>query len=221
MYPIIKLHSIVLGLTTLIVFYLWEIVSSLAIKYPDLKIPVAAIISIGLYQTILTIIKFVFMRIRFIKKLIFGSSYLEGIWIGFFIGKSDKERFFIETFEQDFNSITIRGQGYRDSEGYYGSWTSQNVHFDVRKGSISYMYETDAIKNSFINPGLAIFTIDRKSINSPPHRLKGFSSDLYHPKKLKSLERKISDVPDVKDVNFALQQAKLFYEENKSFIEMI
>lgn len=161
------------------------------------------------------------MKIRFIKKWIFGASYLEGVWIGFFIGKMDKERFFIETFEQDFNSITLRGEGYRDGEGYFGSWTSKNVHFDVRIGSISYMYETDAIKDSAISPGLAIFKIDRESIDCPPYKLKGFSSDLYNPKKFKSLEYKISDVPNVKDVNIALEKAKDFYEKNKTFIEMI
>src|SRR5665647_126175 len=182
MNPLIRLHSIALSITTLIVFYLWRLISTVAVEYPNLKILIAVLISIGIFRLVLTFFKDVLMKIRFIKKWIFGPSYLEGVWVGFFIGRTDKERFYIETFEQDFNSITIRGDGYKEDEGYFGSWTSKNVHFDVRIGSVSYLYET---------------------------------------KKLKSLEFKISDVPNVKDVNVALKKAKEFYEKNKTFTEMI
>lgn len=220
MNPLIKLHGIVLSLTTIVVYNLWEILSIIQVTNTESKVLIGILVSLGTYQTILSVIKYVFLKIRVVKKFIFGASYLEGVWVGFFIGKAGKERFYIETFEQDFNKITIRGDGYREDEGYYGSWISHNVHFDIRAGSITYLYETNAIKNSFINPGLAFFTIDRKNLESPPYKLKGFSSDLYDPKKLKSLEKKISDIPNIKDVKEALKLAKEFYENNKTFTEL-
>ncbi len=220
MNPLLKLHGIVLSLTTIVVYNLWGILSVTTSNSIEYKAVIAILVSLGTYQTILSVLKFSFLRIRIIKKFIFGASYLEGIWVGFFIGDLGKERFFIETYEQDFERITIRGDGYREDEGYFGSWISQNVHFDQRAGIITYQYETNAIKNSYINPGLAYFTIDRKNLTNPPYKLKGFSSDLYNPKKLKSLEKKISDIPNTKDVNDSLKIARDFYNDNKSFNNM-
>src|SRR5665647_314940 len=83
MNPLIRLHSIALSITTLIVFYLWRLISTVAVEYPNLKILIAVLISIGIFRLVLTFFKDVLMKIRFIKKWIFGPSYLEGVWVGF------------------------------------------------------------------------------------------------------------------------------------------
>lgn len=115
MKPLIRFHSIVLSVTTLVVFSLWELFASYSLNYPILKIAFAAIISIGFYRILMLIIKSIVLNIRFLKKRIFGTQYIEGVWVGFFIGKSNNVRFYIETFEQDFESITIRGKGFREN----------------------------------------------------------------------------------------------------------
>jgi hypothetical protein len=164
------------------------------------------------------LIKSLILEIRFIKKWVFGAYYFEGVWVGFFIGKENKVRYYIETFEQDFESITIRGKGFRKKEGYFGNWISNSVNFDVKKGILNYTYQTDAISNSFINPGLACFNIERRKCDGKPYRLYGFSADLYNPKKLKSYEEKINDKPDIDSIENALEKAKELYRKHKYFI---
>lgn len=217
MKPLIRFHSIVLSITTLIVFSLWELFANIETNYPILKVVIAAITSIGFYRILMLIIKSVVLNIRLLKKSIFGAQYIEGVWVGFFIGKSGNVRFYIETFEQDFDSITIRGKGFRENEGYFGSWISESVNFDEKKGTLNYTYKADALSNTFINPGLADFVIERKKNNAPPHRLFGFSADLYHPKKMKSFEEKISDKPDIGSIENALQKAKQLHIKNEYF----
>lgn len=220
MKPLIRFHSIVLSITTLLVFYLWSIVITITLSHPSLKVPIAALVSVGIYRLLLLAFKFLILEIRFVKKWVFGANYLEGLWVGFFIGSSNKVRYYIETFEQDFDSLIIRGKGFREEEGYFGSWISDNVNVDVKKGVLNYTYETDAIKNSFINPGLASFTFQRSGVNKAPTKLMGFSSDLFNPNKLKSYEVKISDKPDIGDIEELLKQAKKIYQENNYFISL-
>jgi hypothetical protein len=220
MNPLIRFHSIVLIITTLSVFYLWEFILSITIAYPNLKIFLAALISVGIYRLFVMIFKALILKIRRVKKWVFGAYFLEGLWIGFFMGKDDKVRFYIETFEQDFDSLIIRGKGFRKNEGYFGSWISENASINIKKGTLIYTYETDALSNSFINPGLASFLFERKRIDIPPYRLIGFSSDLYNPKKLKSFEEKISDKPDIGDIESSLEKAMELYKKHKYFLNI-
>jgi len=220
MNPLIRFHSIVLSATGIAVFNLWEILIKTSKEHPDFKIPLATVTTIGIYQLFVFIFKTIIFKIRFIKKFIFGAYYLEGVWIGFFIGKEDKVRFYVETYEQDFDSIVIRGKGFRENEGYFGSWISESVSINVKKGTLNYTYETDAFSNSFINPGLANFVFDRETKDSPPFRLLGFSADLYNPKKLKSFEEKIHDKPHVKNIEEVLNRAKQLYQNHQYFVEI-
>jgi len=220
MNPLIRFHSIVLLLTTLTVFSLWEAFRNLVEYNSFFVIPVAGITTIGFYRIFMLFIKILIIKIRPIKILLFGAYYLEGVWVGFFIGKENKIRFYIESFEQDFESITIRGKGFRENEGYFGNWVSESVNFDIKKGILNYTYQTDALSNSFINPGLAYFSIERKEGHGKAYRLLGFSADLYNPMKLKSFEEKINDKPDVGNIESALAKAKELYDKNKYFLTL-
>ena len=220
MNPLIRFHSITLVITTVTVFSLWEVFKNIVEYNPFLVIPIAAITTIGFYRIFMLLIKNLILQVRFIKKWIFGAYYLEGVWIGFFIGKENKVRFYIETFEQDFESITIRGKGFRENEGYFGNWVSESVNFDVKKGVLNYTYQADALSNPFINPGLAYFNIERREGQGKPYRLFGFSADLYNPKKLKSFEEKINDKPDIGNIENALAKAKELYNTHKYFLTL-
>lgn len=220
MNPLIRLHSIVISVTTLIIFSIWELLASSTSNHPIINIALTVIASVGAYRLLILIIKAITLNIRFLKKLIFGTQYIEGVWVGFFIGKSGNVRYYIEIFEQDFESITIKGKGYRDNDGYFCHWTSESVYFNDKKGTLNYTYTTDTFSDTFINSGFAIFIIDRKNNNAPPYRLSGFSADLHSPIKMKSLEEKIDDKPNTDDIENALDKAKQLYLNNKYFTTM-
>ncbi len=82
---------------------------------------------------------------------------MEGVWIGYFVGNQGKIRYFIETFEQDFDELIIRGEAYKAEGGYHGNWITEATNIDIKKGTLNYTYHTDAIKNSFINPIIIFF----------------------------------------------------------------
>ena len=220
MNPLIRFHSIVLGITTLTVFSVWEVFRNIVEYDPLLVVPIAAITTVGFYRIFMLVIKFLILRIRFIKKWIFGAYYMEGVWVGFFIGNDKKVRFYIETFEQDFESITIRGKGFRENEGYFSNWISESVNFDIKKGVLNYTYQADTLSNSFINPGFSCFNIERRDRQGQPYRLFGFCADLYNPNKLKSFEEKINDKPDIGNIENALAKAKELYSKHRYLLTL-
>lgn len=214
MSPELKFHSLIVSASTLIVFTIWSQLTSLVAKYPATSVIAAGLISIGVYRILNLILLAAFRKISMVKKFILGPGYMEGTWVGFFIGHDEKPRFFIETFEQDLSDLIIRGKGFKECGTYHGSWISDNTEVNTRLGKLTYTYEADVIGNSHINPGLAVFSFERKTKDLPPHGMIGFSSDLFNPKKLKSFEKKISDCTSI-GIEEALTEAKEIHQKNK------
>jgi len=196
MKPLIRFHSIVLSITTLLIFSMLEIFVALGKEYPYLTILIATISSIGFYRVLVICTKSLVLNIRYFKKIVFGSQYIEGVWIGFFIGQSNNVGFYIETYEQNFDSITIRGKEFREKVGYYSSWISESVNFDDKKGTLNYTYKSDALSHTFINSGFAEFVIERNKNNAPPHRFFGFYANLYNTKKMRSFAKNLKSAAD-------------------------
>lgn len=175
-------RTIVFTITTALVFALWGILSQIIINSNKLNVLLLSlmgfIVSLGAYRITLKIVESIAIRFRFIKKIIFGRSYLDGIWVGAYIGSNGKPRYFIEYFEQDFNSLIIRSKCYYEDKRYKGDWKSMNASIDEDKGELYYTYETTMKDNGFRNVGFAIFSFDRKNKLSSPNKLFGFSSDI-------------------------------------------
>ena len=213
MKPIIKFNSIILSLTTIVIFAGWVSLSDLIIKYPELTIILSGIFSIGVYRMFFLLLSLAVKNWIWFKSLVFGNYFLEGTWVGFFIGNEGKVRYYVETFEQDFESVIIRGKSFNET-GYHASWIAETNNIDVKRGTLSYTYNTDAIGNTFINSGIAFFNFERSCLNKAPNSLIGFSSDLYNPRKFKSFEKKIS-YNTSHDYVGALDTAKEIYTLNK------
>lgn len=133
----------------------------------------------------------VFLTSSYVKKRLFGSSYLEGLWVGYYKGSDDKLQFYIESFEQDFDGLVIGGRCFHEDKSFKGTWTSERVIIDAEKGKIAYTYVTEMIHNSYKNQGLAEFVFDRENKRESPKRIVGFSSDVFSEKKVMSIEEKI------------------------------
>ena len=215
--PEIKLHLLVISISTAIIFFIWIQFTDIIVKYPFLAILSSGVISVGFYKLILNGCLILFRKSKFFKKWLLGPYYMEGCWIGFFIGNDNTPRFYYEIFEQTLSTLLIRGKSFKENE-YHGSWTAIDVYIDIKVGRILYIYETDAINNTFVNPGLGKFDFERKSPDKPPFRLIGFTSDLYNPNKLKSIEEKVSDDTTVLEIQDALKKSKELYETYKNII---
>ncbi|MFC1596177.1 hypothetical protein ACFL4D_02715 [Candidatus Margulisiibacteriota bacterium] len=191
----------ILSITTFIIFTVWTYLTTLISQHPFWSVIAACLISLGIYRTLATLLLEVFRNISFIKKWILGPYFMEGTWVGFFVGHNNKIRLFCEIFEQDLSDLVVKGKAFKEDGSYYGYWNSDSVNINVRQGTLSYTYNADVIGNTSINPGLARFNLERSSKNKSPHRMFGYSSDLFSPKKLKAFEDKISDSTDLESAD--------------------
>lgn len=173
--------------------------------------------TVGTYKMVSKVVEVAILKIQLVKNLVFGSSYMEGKWVGCYIGSDDKPVYFIEAYEQYFDSLIIRGEAYFSNGAYKGNWVSENVNIDVVKGEITYTYTTNFINNTHKNQGLAVFNFTRENGKKPPNMLKGFSSDIFSNEKARSLEKKI----DTKNMTYIdlIEEAKTLYNENQYYFK--
>lgn len=207
-------RSIVFTLTTAVTFYLWSQINQMMAQKVWLGILLSGVISLGTYRIILKFMEWILLKSNKTKAIIFGSSYLEGTWVGCYLGHDDKPQFYIESFEQDFDGLVIRGKCFYENGSFKGTWTSERVIIDAEKGKITYTYITDMINNTHKNQGLAEFRFDRATKKDCPDRMVGFSSDVFTSKKFLSIEERVKDKKELLESEL-LNRAKTVYEKNQ------
>lgn len=206
-------RSIVFTLTTAATFFFWYEINLIMSNNIGLGVILSGIVSLGTYRIILKGVEYLLLKNRKVKSIIFGNTYLEGIWVGCFVGHDGTPQYYIESFEQDFNGLIIRGKNYYSDKRFKGKWTSDRVMIDEEAGKITYTYITDMIYNTHKNQGLAEFGFDRKNKGKAPERMLGFSSDVFSSKKFLSVEEKVLDKNKLSDSEL-LERAIVVYEKN-------
>jgi len=215
MKPYNTFKSIVFTLTTAFLFFCWGLISSIILSNPAYGVLLGIVISLGSYRLILKTIETAMLKIKPLKKLVFGNTYLEGKWVGCYLGLDKEPKLYIEYFEQSFDGLVIRGFCYNSDNTYKGTWLSNKAIINEENGTLSYTYETDMIGSTHKNQGLAIFNFERESKNKAPLKLRGFSSDIFTSQKLVSLEIKVEKNKMVLSDMELLQEALKLYENNK------
>jgi hypothetical protein len=213
MRPVDKFQTYSLSTATLIVFGIWIGLTKLP-AIPDwIKLIITALMSFGVYKIVVVSFSGIIRKFKFIKRFILGPYYLEGTWVGFYIGASNNVRYIVERFEQEIDSLVIRGKSYNESSNYHSTWTTDTINIDVKKGKLTYMYDVDSIRDISNNVGIASFKFERENQYKAPKKLMGFSADLHISKKIKAIEIKINEKLSDSEL---LERAKSVYEENKN-----
>ena len=229
MKPIIKFNTIVLSLTTTAVFGIWLFISQLILTYPDwfkepsnnkynlLGIILMGLISIGVYRLVSLITSYFVNNCQWIKKQVFSSYYLEGTWVGFYIGVLGNVRYLIETFEQNTDGLVIKGTSYDENKNLHSFWTSESINLDSEKGEISYQYKVRTTREKPDPNGIAYFSMIRENNRKPANMLVGFSADSHLTKKCKAVEYRLNEKTNY-DINEALKKAEEFYQTKKDIV---
>ncbi|WP_310604888.1 hypothetical protein [Anaerosporobacter sp.] len=211
-------RTIIFTITTALVFFIWSMIQPILVGFIGLSFwnpaLIGAIISLGSYRFVLKLVEALAIKFKLIKKIVFGRSYLDGIWVGAYIGRSGKPRFFVEYFEQDFNSLVIRSKCYFEDGRYRGEWKSRNASIDEDKGELYYTYDTTMEDKGFKTMGFAIFTFDRKNKLAAPNMIYGFSSDISSEKMNPAVEEKITKKKILSDQEL-LERAIEVYQKYK------
>ncbi|WP_298117031.1 hypothetical protein [Flavobacterium sp.] len=214
MKPTIKLSSIGFGISTAIVFSVWKLLLDIGTINIIITTIIGMIISLGLYRLIATFILYLIQKSTWIKCKFLGPYFLEGTWVGFYIGASGNVRYIIERFEQEVDSLVIRGKSFDEKLNYHSTWNSSSVNIDILNGKLSYMYDLSPIKEIKNSTGICFFSLDRDSQYDKAIGLTGFSADIHMGVKIRAKEIKVSDKCNMKEIE-ALDHAKKLYEENK------
>jgi hypothetical protein len=214
MKPIITLYSSVLSLSAIIVFYLWTILYPLQEINTTYKIIITAIFSVGTFRLFIKLMTILTKKCPFIRKIILSNLYLEGTWVGFYIGNSGKERFFVERIEQNLEDITIKGKTWDETQKFHSHYNSISVNIDIKRGIILFLYDSACVYEAGFNQGIANLYIERDNQYSAPKTLTGFYRDVHLPKRTKCKIIKISDKCGYNEEN-ALKQAIQLFENNK------
>lgn len=108
-------------------------------KFGDEK-PLVIMIGIltgtGLHEALLKIVEFMLNWLKPLKRLILQSSYVEGMWYGFYETTPGAPRFVIETIRQEWTALYINGRAYNERGEHHGAWSSLTANVDGKTGRL-------------------------------------------------------------------------------------
>lgn len=210
--------TIVFTITTILLYVFWEVISQINMTNEFMVIIFAGIVSLGTYQFVAKTMEILLFKISFVKKIVFGNIFLEGCWVGCYRGLDGNPNYYIEYFEQTFDSLIVRGKCFANDDSFKGNWISEKVIINQREGTITYTYETDMINSTHKNQGLAVFNFERNAGNVAPKKMHGFSSDIFASKKLPSIEIRIERLKTLTEKEL-IETAHQLYIENKDYFK--
>lgn len=220
MKPILKFNTLVVGLSTLVMFGIWNLILLIpneSTLFRSLTVLISFVTSFGCYQLLVQIFDFLFDHVSFFRRFILGPYNVEGVWVGFSVGTQNDVRFYYEKFSQELDEIYINGQSFTENGGYHGSWFIRNPMIDIDAGEMTYCFEADSIKNTFSNPGFGKFAFIRKDKETAPTALRGYTSYVYNTNKLFGFEVKLPK-GEYSDAEL-YEEAQKTYEKYKNIIQ--
>ena len=220
MKPILKFNAVVISLSTMVMFAIWNLILLIPAEFTGYSIVATAIsfaTSLGCYQFLVQVFEFLFDHWPRFRAFILGPFNLEGTWVGFSAGAKGDVRFYYEKITQELDEIYINGQSFTENGGFHGSWFVRNPMIDINAGEMTYCFEADAIKNTFSNPGFGKFSFIRQDNGSPPTALRGYTCYVHNTSKLFGYEVKLPK-GEYSDKEL-YEQAQIAYNDHKYILE--
>ena len=191
MTPILKIHSVSFGISSVIIYNLGKHLYPLETNSFIINLIVTFLVSLSFYKFVFHLILVICKKTRFIKKIVLGKNYFEGLWIGYFIVDS-KVEYYYELFEQNLEELTIKGRSFNKNKELTGEWTIQKPIVNVADSRITYYYEMDVANSNDVTLGYSKATIYWTRF-SLPKKLVGFAVDKFSSKKQQYVSIKVCD----------------------------
>jgi hypothetical protein len=175
-------------------------------QHPLTGILVGALTGTGLFEALAKLVEFAFKRRRFIKKFILGPSYLEGCWVGFYIGASGQPRLIREFVRQDWSSVFINGQAFNIDGTPHGQWRSVVAMVKGEEG----LLRGDLVGD--LDSGHYDSLIEYQLEGDPPKRRSGRIVDIVSNRNAGSAWMRLTKILDENDCQEvqALEEARHF-----------
>jgi hypothetical protein len=229
MKPHQRISAYAIAFTTTILFAIWTVINGLIQNYPAwftdennhkynaLGIILLGIISVGVYRIFLTTVEILMRNSKCIKKMILSSYYMEGTWIGFYIGVAGKVRYMIETYEQTMDDLVIKGISFDENKNLHTFWTSESYNINAESGELIFQYKVKSTHEQTDPNGIAYFNLNRTNNKRATDFIVGYSVDSHLGKKCRAIEMKLSDSTKY-DLKETLCKAIQFHEEYKDYV---
>jgi hypothetical protein len=184
----------------------------LAQKDPVIAYLITLVASGGTYEFLARCLSFLVNDIRWIKKRIFGSSFIEGTWAGYYIGLDNVVYYVVETVQQTLTTMSLWGTGFTESGEIRSTWNSQAMDVNPKSRTMVQAYDCTYAKTGQSVDGIGRFTLLHKG-GKPPHRKEGFIADVTDAKRQRVAEEKFSD--QILDHTEALPFARERWQQSK------
>jgi hypothetical protein len=150
--------------------------------------------SLGVYRLLSSGFLWLFGKSIFLRRQIFGRSFLEGTWVGHYM-HGGQHRFTIEYVDQSSGATVIHGREFDANGKTRASWASDTVSINAERMQLVYAYTSKVFERKHVQEGLGIFAMVRESTDKVPKKLDGYSVDLIDCNRDPNTEYKISERP--------------------------
>jgi hypothetical protein len=193
MNPSARFHGTISTMTIFIMFWAISYLAPTLAAYPAMTAAGGLLGSIAVYRLLALGLAWILDRWLWAKRHVFGPEFLEGTWVGHFVGHAGSTRLMVEHYIQDFHGLVVKGRSFTDQRQEHGYWTSEAATIDTRKGRLVFTYSFDVVSRSAGLAGISTLDFERSSARKPPTALSGFSHDLNDPTRIAVHAEKISD----------------------------
>jgi hypothetical protein len=162
-----------------------------------LEITVSILTGTGLYEALSRLVEFLLRRSKTLKRLILGSSYIEGKWTGYWISRAGQPRFVIEHIRQDWSAVIMTGLAFDERMMPYGRWQSTSATIDGDRGDLRTVFSGDIGGSHY--DSIITFHLEGR----PPCRMTGFVADAVgaaYPGQAWLFEHKVDDRSDDSEI---------------------
>ncbi len=152
-----------------------------------------ALSGFGLYKALSSCLTWTLKKSVGLRSIILGPTFMHGTWVGVLQGYAGDERYIVEHFEQDLETLQISGRSFTVNLLPHAQWSSISAAINPRQGQLIYGYTCDILSRDTSEQGVGIFLLDRSAAEKAPVAISGYVADLADGKRKPVHEEKISD----------------------------
>ncbi len=167
------------------------------------------VLSFSFFMIINKFIREIFNKCELLKKQILKESYINGTWVGWYIGYSNQKRYYVERIYQTIDGVFIKGITYDASSLKENSkWNSTSLEIDSEKKCYFFSYDSQSSsgKENCNGCGKMDFHYNKKKY---PSEMSGYTLDIQLADKgrIISKEIKISNNANEYDNDYCVKKA--------------
>jgi hypothetical protein len=229
-----KIYNISLASTSIFVFLTWNFTARIdpnifqnTATHITVTTTINLVLAYGFFHALANIIIYFSNKSTYIKKLILGSSYIEGIWIGYSISSlegNDSLRYIVKEINQDMENIVITARSYDMHLELRTTAVSKIALIYMEKRSLIFITESRRYKGILLGGVCAELQLINKGRSTPPERMSGTTTYLEDGSVRKNMFKKLSNLPHKFEYWEPIQEAQKFHKDSfemaKEIIDM-